>query len=80
MTKTRTRCSRTPCQTSQAPPISATAARVNRRIERSTVIASPYPGGVEWPGQRGDHTKRAVGYDEQNLTGTSLCTKGPVRS
>lgn len=33
------RCSRTPCQTSQAPPISATAARTNNRIERATMIA-----------------------------------------
>src|SRR4051794_18426360 len=33
------RCSRTPCQISHAPPISATAARRNSRIERVTVMA-----------------------------------------
>jgi hypothetical protein len=33
------------CQTSQAPPISAMAARANSRIERSTVMAAPYPAG-----------------------------------
>lgn len=35
-----TRCSRTPCHTSHAPPISATAARTNSRIDRTTMVAS----------------------------------------
>lgn len=34
------RCSRTPCHTSHAPPISATAARTNSRIDRTTMVAS----------------------------------------
>ncbi len=34
------RCSRTPCHTSHAPPISATAATRNSRIERATVTAA----------------------------------------
>ena len=32
------RCSRTPCQISQAPPISATAASTNRAIDFATVM------------------------------------------
>lgn len=36
------RCSRTPCQTNHAPPISAIAARTNNRIEHSTVTAGPF--------------------------------------
>src|SRR5690606_34157994 len=43
------RCSRTPCHTSHAPPISATAARTNNKIERTTVMIKdpkyPVSGG-----------------------------------
>jgi hypothetical protein len=38
------------------------------RAQHGHSLTLPRRGGVA--GQRGDHTKRAVGYDEQNLTGT----------
>jgi hypothetical protein len=38
---TQPRCSRMPCHTSQAPPISNTAATRNKRIERTSMGADP---------------------------------------
>src|SRR6266542_6637592 len=55
------RCSRTPCQTNQAPPISARAARPNSTIERMIVMVIcqqhrryGYPAG--WPPRGGKGT------------------------
>src|SRR5918995_4538276 len=69
------RCSRTPCQTSKAPPISAAAARTNRSMERATVMPAcshPNRGHRQWHGSADGVGKRCGEALEQPVVGACV--------
>src|SRR6188768_3400812 len=67
--QTQPRCSRTPCQISQAPPISASAARANSRMDRRIVT-------VSFCGRRGQGG--ALGQQDRSLAGIAAQACGEV--
>src|SRR5665647_3873978 len=64
-THTRPRCSRTPCHTSQAPPISAIAARTNRATDLAISMAESLEamGEAAWRGNSFYRDRAGCAFD-----------------